>query len=125
MIKQNSKKTSKNHPHITPKSPPKKDYSHPKLQVKSRFNNNIIIIICTAVQLFQEFIILLKGLNMLKGLLPPVTLIGFEASYRGPGVHPGRVISSNDLLDRPCSTIFFDLARLVRLELAAKDCPNA
>ena len=91
MIKQNSKKTSKNHPQITPKSPPKKDYNHPKLQVKSGFNNNIIIIIiCTAVQLFQEFIILLKGLNMLKGLLPPVTLIGFEASYRGPGPRPAK-----------------------------------
>ena len=57
MIKQNSKKTSKNHPQITPKSPPKKDYNPPKLQVKTRINNNIITISCTAVQLFQEFTI--------------------------------------------------------------------
>ena len=68
LSKKNLKKTSKNHSQITPKSPPKKDYNPPKLKVKiginindDNNNNKIIIISCTAVQLFQEFIILLKG----------------------------------------------------------------
>ena len=78
--------TSKNHPKIILKSPPKKDYNPPKLQVKIRINNNIIIIIsCTAVQLFQESIILWKGWKGLKGLSPPartnISLCG-EAKQR-------------------------------------------
>ena len=64
MQKKHSKiipKSSPNHPKIIPKSPPEKDYNPPNLQVKIEIDNNIIIISCTAVQLFQEFIILLKG----------------------------------------------------------------
>ena len=36
-------------------------------------NNDIMIIRCTPVQLFQEFIILLKRCKGLKGLMPPAT----------------------------------------------------
>ena len=56
-----TRKSFPNHPRIIPKSFPKKYYNPPKLQVKIGINDNIIIISCTAVQLFQEFIILLKG----------------------------------------------------------------
>ena len=69
------RKPQENYPQITPKSfqnyPPRRILTPPKLQVKIGINNNNnTIISCTAVQLFQEFIILSKGWQGLRGLSP-------------------------------------------------------